>query len=86
MRERETDDPLVLYGNRFSSRLLLGTARYESPRQLTDAIEVADPAMLTVSVRRQLVGIEGLWAILLGFASGNGPVDSPEYCRLSQCA
>jgi thiazole synthase len=55
MRERETDDPLVLYGNRFSSRLLLGTARYESPRQLTDTIGVADPAMLTVSVRRQLV-------------------------------
>jgi thiazole synthase len=54
MRKRETDDPLLLYGNRFSSRLLLGTARYESPRQLTDAIEVADPAMLTVSVRRQL--------------------------------
>jgi thiazole synthase len=54
MREREMDDPLVLYGNRFSSRLLLGTARYESPRQLTDAIGVADPAMLTVSLRRQL--------------------------------
>jgi thiazole synthase len=54
MRERETDDPLVLYGNRFSGRLLLGTARYESPCQLADAIGVADPAMLTVSVRRQL--------------------------------
>jgi thiazole synthase len=54
MREQKTDDPLVLYGRRFSTRLLLGTARYESPRQLTDAIAVADPAMLTVSVRRQL--------------------------------
>jgi thiazole synthase len=54
MRKRESDDPLLLYGNRFSSRLLLGTARYESPCQLTDAIGVADPAMLTVSVRRQL--------------------------------
>jgi hypothetical protein len=32
MPERETDDLLVLYGNRFPSRLLLGTARYESPR------------------------------------------------------
>jgi len=32
----------------------LGTARCESPRQLTDAIDVADPAMLTLSVRRQL--------------------------------
>jgi thiazole synthase len=56
MRERETDDLLILYGNRFSSRLLLGTARYESPRQLTDAIGVADPSILTVSVRRQLSG------------------------------
>jgi len=54
MGQRETDDPLVLYGNRFPSRLLLGTARYESPCQLADAIAVADPAMLTVSVRRQL--------------------------------
>ena len=54
MREREMEDALVLYGDRFSSRLLLGTARYESPRQLSDAIAVADPAVLTVSVRRQL--------------------------------
>lgn len=54
MRERERDDPLTLYGSHFSSRLLLGTARYESPRQLSDAIGNADPAMLTVSVRRQL--------------------------------
>lgn len=59
MKERESDDPLVLYGHRFSSRLLLGTARYESPRQLTDAIGVADPAMLTVSVRRQLAASKG---------------------------
>lgn len=54
MRERERDDSLILYGSHFSSRLLLGTARYESPRLLTDAIGIADPAMLTVSVRRQL--------------------------------
>ena len=38
MREREADAPLVLYGNRFSSRLLLGTARYVSPRQYWIAI------------------------------------------------
>jgi thiazole synthase len=47
-------DVLTLYGRSFSSRLLLGTSRYESPRQLTDAIHAADPAMITVSVRRQL--------------------------------
>jgi len=49
----ESADLLTLYGRSFASRLLLGTARYESPRQLADSIAAADPAMLTVSVRRQ---------------------------------
>lgn len=40
----------------FANRLLLGTARYDSPSLLADAISAADPAMLTVSVRRQLSG------------------------------
>src|SRR5260221_12431136 len=47
-------DKLNLYGLCFASRLLLGTSRYESPRQLVDAIRSADPAMLTGSLRRQL--------------------------------
>jgi thiazole synthase len=50
------EDQLNLYGRHFSSRLILGTARYESPRQLADAIRAADPALLTVSLRRQLPG------------------------------
>jgi len=56
MKERQIDDQLVIYGRRFSSRLLLGTARYESPSLLDDAIRAADPAMLTVSLRRQVAG------------------------------
>jgi thiazole synthase len=56
MKERQTDDQLVIYGRRFSSRLLLGTARYESPLLLDNAIRAADPAMLTVSLRRQVSG------------------------------
>src|SRR5215470_19115381 len=48
------EDQLVLYGRIFTTRLLLGTARYESPRQLTEAISAADPAMVTVSLRRQV--------------------------------
>jgi len=51
-----SEDQLVLYGQKFCSRLLLGTARYDSPSLLSDAIYAADPAMLTVSVRRQLSG------------------------------
>ena len=47
------NDPLVLYGETFSSRLLLGTARYPSPSVLEAAVQRAQPAMLTASLRRQ---------------------------------
>ncbi|MFT4266666.1 MAG: thiazole synthase [Xenophilus sp.] len=46
-------DALVLYGQRFDSRLLLGTARYPSPDVLEAAVQRARPAMLTASLRRQ---------------------------------
>ena len=54
MKGREIEDQLTLYGRSSASRLLLGTARYDSPSLLADAISAADPAMLTVSLRRQL--------------------------------
>ena len=54
MERQAIQDELILYGRRFSSRLLLDIARYESPQQLTNAICAAEPAMLTVSLRRQL--------------------------------
>lgn len=61
-------DSLSLYGRAYASRLLLGTSRYESPRQLTDAVMAADPAMLTVSVRRQMPGAkdagQAFWNLL----------------------
>ena len=46
-------DPLVLYGESFTSRLLLGTSRYPSPQVLESAVNTAKPAMITVSLRRQ---------------------------------
>lgn len=48
-----TTDALVLYGQTFASRLLLGTSRYPSPKTLADAVRLAQPAMLTASLRRQ---------------------------------
>jgi len=48
-----TLSPLTLYGETFASRLLLGTSRYPSPAVLLAAIERAQPAMLTASLRRQ---------------------------------
>ncbi len=41
-----TEDPLVLYGQRFDSRLLLGTSRYPSPAVLARSVQVSQPAML----------------------------------------
>ncbi|CAB5716373.1 Thiazole synthase [Delftia tsuruhatensis] len=48
-----SDDSLVLYGQRFDSRLLLGTSRYPSPAVLEAAVRRARPAMVTASLRRQ---------------------------------
>lgn len=48
-----SDDSLVLYGQRFDSRLLLGTSRYPSPVVLEAAVQRARPAMVTASLRRQ---------------------------------
>ena len=56
MEAPTTEDRLILYKENFTSRLLLGTGRYESPSVLTDAIRAAAPAMLTLSVRRQVSG------------------------------
>jgi thiazole synthase len=62
------EDQLTLYGRSFTSRLLLGTARYESPRQLLDATLAAEPALLTVSLRRQFAGAnesgQAFWNLL----------------------
>jgi len=54
-----TTDPLILYGQTFHSRLLLGTARYPSPDLLEAAVRRAKPAMLTASLRRQTATASG---------------------------
>ena len=83
MKGREIEDQLTLYGQSSASRLLLGTARYDSPSLLADAISAADPAMLTVSLRRQVSGSKRFWPILLESASGERSDDSAQYSRLS---
>jgi thiazole synthase len=63
-----TEDRLTLYGRGYESRLLLGTARYDSPAVLAAATRAADPAMLTVSLRRQISGSkdsgQSFWSLL----------------------
>ncbi len=53
MISTNSSDALTLYDEVFSSRLLLGTSRYPSPRVLADAVAASTPAMLTASLRRQ---------------------------------
>ena len=64
-------DPLVLYGETFHSRLLLGTSRYPSPAVLKAAIEVSQPCMLTASLRRQSAQTQehgqSFWQLLKAF-------------------
>ncbi|WP_054309518.1 thiazole synthase [Mesorhizobium sp. 1M-11] len=47
---------LELYGQKFSSRLLLGTALYPSPAIMADAVEAARNEIVTVSLRREAAG------------------------------
>ncbi len=62
-----TGDPITLYGESLDSRLLLGTALYPSPDILRRAVEAAKPAVLTVSLRREIgsggAG-QGFWEVV----------------------
>ena len=58
MQTEPTKDPLILYGETFQSRLMLGTARYPSPSVLESAVHRARPAMLTAALRRQTAAPE----------------------------
>jgi thiazole synthase len=72
MEGRQSDDQLVLYGRTFTSRLLLGTARYDSPSILAEAICAAAPAMLTMSLRRQVSGPSHSGQYLWNFVRDTG--------------
>ncbi len=47
---------LRIYGTEFASRMMLGTAAYPSPAVMVEALAAAQPAMVTVSLRREAAG------------------------------
>lgn len=47
-----TDDPLVIAGRTFRSRLMIGTGKFPSARALRDAIEASGAEIVTVALRR----------------------------------
>ena len=67
-KQLDHPDALVLYGETFASRLLLGTSRYPSPQVLENAIQTSNPGMITVSLRRQGTSTteahSGFWDLL----------------------
>jgi thiazole synthase len=75
-----SNDPLVLYGQTFQSRLLLGTARYPSPDLLEAAVKRAKPAMLTASLRRQTAKARARPATTRATASGRCCASWPCRC------
>ena len=48
----DTDDPLVIAGRSFNSRLLIGTGKFPSTQSLRDAIEASESEIITVALRR----------------------------------
>jgi thiazole synthase len=58
---------MVFYGVDLASRLLLGTARYPSPKVLADAIQASGAEVVTVSLRREAGperGGQSFWSII----------------------
>jgi thiazole synthase len=60
---------MLLYGVDLSSRLLLGTARYPSPKILAEAIKASAAEVVTVSLRREAGaerGGQSFWSFIRG--------------------
>lgn len=48
----EMEDPLVIGGETFSSRLIVGTSRYPNPQVMLEALEATGTDLVTVAIRR----------------------------------
>jgi len=46
------NDPLVIAGKEFSSRLILGTGKYRSMEEMVEAVEASGTEIITVAIRR----------------------------------
>jgi len=46
------DTPLTIAGKTYTSRLILGTGKYKTLELMKQALEAAQPAMVTVAIRR----------------------------------
>ena len=66
-KARPCGDVMTLYGRGFTSRLMLGTSLYPSPKVMTDAIRASGAGIVTVSLRRESGGDkagQAFWALI----------------------
>ena len=64
----QRDDPLIIAGESFGSRLIVGTARFPSRQVLLDALEASGAEMATASIRR--ISLEGYSESLVDLLDG----------------
>ncbi|MBS3973355.1 MAG: thiazole synthase [Actinobacteria bacterium] len=89
----KTQDPLVIAGRTFSSRLLMGTGKFSSPETMRAALESSGAEIVTVALRRvdlsdpadnMLAHIDPARYLLLPNTSG--AKDAQEAVRLARLA
>ena len=90
------EQPLVIAGRQFRSRLILGTGKFSSPELMRDAMDASGSEMVTVALRRaDLSGAGDPYANILEFIDANrylvlantsGAMNAGEAVRLARLA
>jgi thiazole synthase len=91
-----SNQPLVIAGRLFRSRLILGTGKFSSPEAMRDALEMSGAEMVTVALRRaDLSGKKDPFANILEFIDASkflllpntsGAMNAEEAVRLAKLA
>jgi thiazole synthase len=90
------NQPLIMAGKTFASRLILGTGKFSAPETMRDALAASGTAMVTVALRRaDLSGKKDPFANILEFIDGkkylllpntSGAMNAEEAVRLARLA
>jgi thiazole synthase len=90
------NQPLVIAGKTFSSRLILGTGKFSAPTAMRDALAASGTGMVTVALRRaDLTGKKDPFANILEFVdpkkylllpNTSGAMNAAEAVRLARLA
>ena len=91
-----SNQPLVIAGRRFTSRLIVGTGKFSSPQAMRAALEASGAEMVTVALRRaDLSGKKDPFANILEFIDAgkflvlpntSGAMNADEAVRLARLA